>query len=584
MKHYIKIIERVIHTFRPLPLWEGVGGWVFLLCLASCESLDDSIGSDPYGGGKEPLGIRLLATPSTPSAGVPGDTVVFAARGLTTWCDPQSGRYDFRMYIGDEEAPIVTATDTTLTVRVPQEVSSGTTYLVLSNQVFYGPTFTVVGNVSIDREWGLFKTRGQLTGAIYDAVESPQKGQGGTFYLVGDFVHKVDGGQCRGIALIDRNGNDVVKRNAQWQCYNALGFTERETDMPYLRSIAALSDGRMIVGGQFSSYYHPLSSEQKALKKNSQLLDANNIIMLRTNALPDTICKAFDETQKTNGQYFLPFPRLNGGFKQEVLRTFVTPPMADGEQRVIAVGNFRQYASTVFAASYSRIDEQLQSVSGVCRLRLDGSRDSTYTPPATNGDIADACMDEEGGIIIVGSFTTIGAVAAPGIARITPGGDIDREFLAHIGTGFDGVPETIRYNRQERKAVVAGAFTHVGTHATEYVALICHDGTPDTAFSARGFGGGRPSFATLVAQRTPKVVVAGNFTTFGGVHRRGFLILNPDGRADQKFNVPGEFQGDLCQVIETETTLGDYGLMLLGDFQKFNGESVSGAVMLKADF
>ena len=61
-------------------------------------------------------------------------------------------------------------------------------------------------------------------------------------------------------------------------------------------------------------------------------------------------------------------------------------------------------------------------------------------------------------------------------------------------------------------------------------------------------------------------------------------MLNMNGEAIQKFNVPGMFAGELHQVIETKTTTNSNGLLLLGDFYRFNGEIINSAVMIEVDF
>lgn len=89
------------------------------------------------------------------------------------WCDPQSGRYDFKFYISDEETKIVTATDTTITVKVPGNLSSGTAYIVLKEQVFYGPRLTVLGNIKIDQSYGFKGTSGtylRLCGTLFKST------------------------------------------------------------------------------------------------------------------------------------------------------------------------------------------------------------------------------------------------------------------------------------------------------------------------------------------------------------------------------------------------------------------------------
>lgn len=96
--------------------------------------------------------LHLSAEEPVPSEGYPGDTVVFKAEGLLKYCGSQEGEYRFKFYLGEQESKILAVTDTTLAVEVPYEVSSGVTYLVIDNQVFYGP-FSRFGNVSIDNNW-----------------------------------------------------------------------------------------------------------------------------------------------------------------------------------------------------------------------------------------------------------------------------------------------------------------------------------------------------------------------------------------------------------------------------------------------
>ena len=566
-----------------------VAALVATLTFSACESLDDSISSDPYGGGKEPLGIKLLAEAPTPSSGVPGDTVIFRAKGLLNWCDPAAGRYDFTMYMGEERADIITATDTTLTVRVPQELSTGITYLVLQNQVFYGPTFTVNGNLSVDKEFGLYKNQRQFAGTIYDAVESNQKGQGGTFYLVGDMSYNIENNVCRTIALLDANGNITTKRNDFFRTLRGSLYSSVDgSSTPYARSISLLSDNRMVVSGNLTNYYVPTSNTQNAITYTSNYLYVNNMAILTKNACLDTLQMVFSESYNGSSNILVPVPRFNGGFKQEVLKTFVTHADKAANQKVIAIGNFSQYATTVYQNSYKASDETVSRVSNVCRMNLDGSLDSSYRQAAThsgaNGNVADGYLDEDNGVVLVGEFTVFDGIPAKGIVRLDADGNVDRTFMANVGSGFNSSPTKVRYNEATHSAIYVGRFTEVDGFATQYIAKIGSDGKIDNTFKVSGFEGGVPTFGCIVSRQAPKVVVAGTFNVFKGVHRRGFLVLDMDGNVTQKFNVPGSFEGELYQVKETTTSLGEYGLLLLGDFNKFNGETVNNAVMLQADF
>lgn len=578
-------------------------GILMLGVFASCEDLDDSIGTDPYGGGKEPLGIKLLSQAPVPSSGVPGDTILFHAKGLSAWCNPSASRYDFKMYMGDEEVEIVDATDSTLLVKVPQEVSTGITYLVLQNQVFYGPTFTVNGNVSIDTNYGLYKNQKQFSGAIYDAMESKQRNQGGTFYIVGDFSYKINNSwtTCHGIGLVDGNGNITNATNNYFECLNGTVVQSSDGETTYPSSISLLSDNRMLVSGMFSNFYVPLTKNQQLqLGTTGNTVNADNICLLSPTALADTMQVTFSDSYTTSGTTvtYLPLPvsRFNGGFQQQVVRSFVVPASeaakaeSGADQQVIAVGNMTQYVATAWGTSYAGSQQVTTDVSGVVRMNLDGSLDDTYRPAslrlkgAQGGTIVDACVDEEGGIIVVGSFTSFDGVEARGIVRLDNMGRVDEAFMSNLQGGTNGKISSVNYNKVIKAIAIAGNFTQVGGHTTQYVALIGKDGKVDEKFMATGFEGGQPTFVSIVSQQKPKLVLSGTFTKYAGIHRPGFLILDKDGVATQRYNVSGTFNGTLHKVLETTTSLGGYGLLLLGDFTTFNSLTVNNAVMLQADF
>src|SRR5690606_1553357 len=115
-----------------------------LLSLASCGFLAcdpeiEAIGDDPYQGGRAPLGIALRNQAPSPEAAYPGEEVTFKAKGVLAWANPEVNHYDFEFFIADEKVEIKSATDTSITVIVPANVSSGITHILLQGQVFYGP-------------------------------------------------------------------------------------------------------------------------------------------------------------------------------------------------------------------------------------------------------------------------------------------------------------------------------------------------------------------------------------------------------------------------------------------------------------
>ena len=334
----------------------GLYGALCLLAgLSGCEELDHSISEDPYGGGKVQFELRLLSEDPVPAKGYPGDTVVFKADGLLDYCVPEKGEYAFKFYLGEQETKILAATDTTLTVRVPDECVSSNTYLVMENQVFYGPYFPIEGNISVDKSWKL--SSDVVDGIVYGAISQYGKPQNN--YLVGGFSHLAQYEHwC--IGHVNSKGEVTRWSSSDFGTDYGVKTSVFEEDVPpYINSISAFEDGRMLVSGMFSAFevYNP---------KNGGLYDladrvyVNNIMVLRSNAHPDTTQQYIFEdagTESNGTPIRYSFSKLNGGSLQPIVRSFVT-----SAQKIVAVGNLTQYVCNEYASSY--VDSK-QSISYV---------------------------------------------------------------------------------------------------------------------------------------------------------------------------------------------------------------------------
>lgn len=561
----------------------GLYGALCLLAgLSGCEELDHSISEDPYGGGKVQFELRLLSEDPVPAKGYPGDTVVFKADGLLDYCVPEKGEYAFKFYLGEQETKILAATDTTLMVRVPDECVSSNTYLVMENQVFYGPYFPIEGNISVDKSWKL--SSDVVDGIVYGAISQYGKPQNN--YLVGGFSHLAQYEHwC--IGHVNSKGEVTRWSSSDFGTDYGVKTSVFEEDVPpYINSISAFEDGRMLVSGMFSAFevYNP---------KNGGLYDladrvyVNNIMVLRSNAHPDTTQQYIFEdagTESNGTPIRYSFSKLNGGSLQPIVRSFVT-----SAQKIVAVGNLTQYVCNEYASSYVDSKQRISSVASAFRMDDCGVLDSTYRlvdrtgrySGAGGGNITDACMDKDDGVVLVGSFTSFDGVPAPGMVRLDADGNVDHAFLENLGTGPDGNVTMVRYNKALNKMMVVGGFEHVNGQPRQQMAMLNPDGTLDGTFVPREIGGGAVNFAQLIDKE--KVIVSGTFSTYGGVPRLGFLILEMDGTAQQKFNVPGTFNGQLYHVAETETTLGSYGLLLMGSFDRFNGQKANNVLMLEVN-
>ena len=91
--------------------------------------------------------------------------------------------------------------------------------------------------------------------------------------------------------------------------------------------------------------------------------------------------------------------------------------------------------------------------------------------------------------------------------------------------------------------MLVGSFTEYDGQERKQVVMLNSDGTLDSDFKLKEMTGGSPNFAQLIDRG--KVVVSGTFTTYAGVPRNGFLILDLEGRAHLFFTGRGFFRGQL---------------------------------------
>lgn len=545
---------------------------LLICCLIACDTEIETIGDDPYAGGLDPLGIGLAKRAPSPEAAYPGDEVTFSAQGLLQWASPEQDHYDFEFYIADEKAEIKNATDTTITIIVPENVSSGITHILLRGQVFFGPNLSVLGNVVRDREYGLKEGTG---GPIFNYLE--HNTQARSYYLFGGFDTienqlrtKLAYVSDRGVLADINSSRYNVRRPLSLSLGIIGGLPGRRQET--LSSMAYFSDGKILLSGTFNQY-------ELTNGDPPTYTAANNITILNNDLKLDTmvaqVLPGWGSTVTTKR-----VARFNGGTLQPVVRSFVTQ-----DDQIIAIGNITTYAQVDYSQSTPLQDMyNYQTVASAIRMKRNGDLDTEYrtgTPMGAVG-ITDGYLDKNDRVVIVGEFTTFDGISANRIVRLSSNGMLDQTYMNNIGTGANGAINMVRYHAEIGKAVVMGNFTTFNGQPRQGIAVLNEDGTLDETFIPREITGGRVNFATIL--NSGKIVISGTFKRYDNVARPGFLILDNDGTSTQRFNVPGAFVGQVYQAVETLTTTGRNGLLLMGSFSRFNGERVNNVVMLEVDF
>lgn len=178
----------------------------------------------------------------------------------------------------------------------------------------------------------------------------------------------------------------------------------------------------------------------------------------------------------------------------------------------------------------SLADESGASIS-LARFLPDGTRDSAFSP-AIDGPVRAIALQPDGSLIVGGEFASAAGSTTANIARLTRSGMADPTFT--LPTGTDGPVNSV-VSLTDGRLIVAGRFTTIGGVRRASMARLTPDGQVDLTFAV-GVG---PSGAIESVLELPdgKLLVAGVFTTFNGTPAGRIVRLEPNGRVDTGFRL-----------------------------------------------
>lgn len=527
-----------------------------MLCLASliisCKKKTE-LAEDPYAGGKKiaPFAFISKASDSEIAAGT---TLNLKVRGLNSLGD-------FKLYVNEIEAEIKNHSDTTLQFVIPLTASTGSVWVTAKGETFFGPVIKVGGKVSVDQTFKVINGAAALSGTGGGtSILDIEKLTSGRFWLGGAFSNFEQKGTEAlpngGIVQVDADGGYLTTDINFGR--GVLGG--EKTIYSITRIVEGTQAGKYIIAGSFTGY----NSNQR----NRQNL--NNIARLNPNGRIDTvitneIINPKPQEIKKNADTV---PAFNAGVDGRVRKTFVF-----GEQ-IYIIGDFQNFKRVYYPNS--TYDEKVFDVTRMLqmvRVNADGSMDSTFhynkvnrqSAAGANGTILDATMQDDGKLILAGSFTSFNGINANRIVRLNLDGSVDQSFSA--GTGANGDIYSIRYNSVTNKLIVSGSFTSYNGKSLSGVALLNSNGSVDAAFTTSQVSGGIVTFAGQL--NNGKILVAGSFNKYGDYLRQGFMILEANGQLATGYNNTGGFQGRVYDMVETPGT-NSTKVILVGNISRFN--------------
>ncbi|HRA18314.1 MAG TPA: T9SS type A sorting domain-containing protein [Flavobacteriales bacterium] len=302
------------------------------------------------------------------------------------------------------------------------------------------------------------------------------------------------------------------------------GFNVGSGVVGWVYSTKLQSDGKILIGGDFTSY---------------NAISRNHIARLNGDGSLDT---SFDP----------------GAGTDQLIYSVAT--QADG--KILIGGLFNSYNGTARKC--------------IARLNMDGSLDTGFDPGAgANFWINSVTVQPDGKILIGGEFTSYNGIARIGITRLNADGSMDTSF--DQGTGTSSWVESISL-QTDGKIVIGGAFSSYNGTSRKNIARLNADGSLDTDFDPGTGTNHNPIHATSI-QYDGKILIGGNFTMYDGIARNCIARLHTDGSLDLGFD-PGTGANN---VVYSTTIQADGKILIGGAFWDYNGTLINRLARLNTD-
>jgi uncharacterized delta-60 repeat protein len=241
------------------------------------------------------------------------------------------------------------------------------------------------------------------------------------------------------------------------------------TDLSIVRTIAVQPDGKILIGGIFTTY---------------DGIPRNNIARLNPDGSLDS---SFDPGNGAND--------------------YVGDVKLLSDNKILLSGMFTEYNGN--------------TQNRIARLNPDGSLDPSFDiGNGANGFISTLAILPDNKIFIGGDFTSYNDLPLNRIARLNPDGTVDHSFFA--GMGADNFVLSINI-QEDQKVIITGAFEHINGIEKKHIARLNNDGSLDLLFNTGSGANGR--IAASAIQQDGKILIGGHFSSYNDVTRNRITRL-----------------------------------------------------------
>jgi uncharacterized delta-60 repeat protein len=241
-----------------------------------------------------------------------------------------------------------------------------------------------------------------------------------------------------------------------------------------VNTIALQSDGKTLVGGLFGSYNGTTIS--RIIRLNSDGSIDNTFITGTGFNLPVNVIAIQSDGKILVGGLFTSY---NGTTSNRIIRlnsdgsidnTFIT---GTGFNNTIQIIQIQSNGKILIGGAFTSYNGTTSN--RIIRLNSDGSIDNTFSiGTGFNFNVNAIQIQSDGKILAGGTFGSYNGTTSNRIIRLNSDGSIDNTFIT--GTGFNNTVNTIQ-TRSDNKILIGGNFTTYNSLSSEEIILLDTNGT-----------------------------------------------------------------------------------------------------------
>ncbi len=376
--------------------------------------------------------------------------------------------------------------------------------------------------------------------------------------------------------------NKIARLNADGTIDATFNIGTGFNDTASINAILVKSDGKIIVGGDYSSYNG---------------LGQNRLIILNPDGTKDitfSIGSGFSGNVnaleiQSDGKIIVGgiFSQYMGITENSIIRlnldgtkdtTFnIGTDLSLQINKILIQSNGK-----ILIGGYWSSNTNSNNYGGILRLNSDGTKDTSFNIGGNGlaSTVNDMRVDSVGKIIVVGEFEYYNNISTPKfLSRLNTDGSIDNTF--NIGTSFDNATTTISI-LNDGKILVGGFFTIFNGYKQIGLIKLNNNGSVDSSFfkiwNDANFGNDFSSnyISDIALQSDGKILAGGTFSKFNDVEQKGLIRLNTDGTKDTNFNIGTGFitnsiTSNNAGQINKILIQPDGKILVCGQFTSYNG-------------